>query len=402
MDQVRLGCELLAAQWDDTRGRWELETSTGPIHATVLISAVGPFGDPVVPPLPGKDRFLGTATHTFGWQAGPQDIQGRRVAVIGTGASVQVIPAIQPDAGKVLVFQRTPCWIMPRFNPRSGWAGRILRRLSPVRAIEQAVQYALYESYGTFNFIDPRFAGAFEAVARMQLRRQVPDPGLRAELTPDYRIGCKRAAVSSNYLPAFSKPNVALVTEGRAEITEHGIRTDDGRQHEVDTIVWATGFSMVNSTARRIVGRNDSSLADVYEQRPQSYLGVSVAGFPNLFLTSGTFGGAGNQSFLYMLESQFAYIVDALRTMREKNIAVVDVTEDAQEKFVQEAEKRSAATIWLTGGCNGYYTTPDGTRNAGLWPDWSFNYRRRLTHFHHAAYEVRTADVTVPSTAPEV
>lgn len=395
--QIRFGCTVECARWDDPRRRWVVETSRGTLTADVLISAMGPFGDPVTPDFVGRERFRGTATHTFGWQPDRRDIDGRRVAVIGTGASaVQVIPAIAPDAERVLVFQRTPCWIMPRINPRSTRLGRRLRRLAPVRLLERAVQYAAYESYGSFNFVDRRFAYPFEAIARLLLRLQVRDRDLRRRLTPDYRIGCKRAAVSGDYLPAFGRPNVELVGDRIVEITERGLRTADGRAHEVDTIVFATGFSLLHETTRRIVGRDGRSLADVYEERPQSYLGTSVAGFPNFFFTSGPFAGAGNQSFLYMLESQFAYVVHAIATMRAEGLEVIDVEPRAQEEFVREAEARSAGTIWLQGGCSGYYTTADGTRNAGLWPDWSFNFRRRTRRFAREAYAMQAV---APATA---
>lgn len=400
LPQVRTGCELTAAAWQEDDARWSLETTRGPLTADVLVSAIGPFGEPSIPDFPGLDRFQGRAVHTFGWDTADADVRGRRVAVIGTGASaVQVVPAIRADAQHVSVFQRTPCWIMPRLNPRNGRIGRALRRLAPVRAMERAFQYAVYESYGTFNFVDARFASAFEAVARLHLRRQVRDPELRARLTPTYRIGCKRAAVSSDYLTSFGAPDVDLVTDRISEITERGIRTADGREHEVDTIVFATGFSMIHDTWGRIAGRDGRPLSDGWSQRPETYLGVGRAGFPNLFLTSGPFGGAGNQSFLYMLEAQFAYIVDALRTMRERDVAVVEVDPDAQETFVREAERRSERTIWLTGGCMGYYTTPDGTRNAGLWPDWSFRYRRRTARFDPTHHRLRPAPS--PAAIPE-
>jgi cation diffusion facilitator CzcD-associated flavoprotein CzcO len=248
----------------------------------------------------------------------------------------------------------------------------------------------MYESYGTLNFVDNRFAALFEAVARGYLRWQVRDRDLRDKLTPAYRMGCKRAAVSSNYLPTFSKDNVELVTAAIDHIETDAIVTTDGRRHRVDTLVLATGFTLLNKLTENVIGIGGQSVAACYRVRPQSYLGVSMSGFPNLFVTSGPFAGAGNQSFLYMLEAQFAYIADALATMRERGVATFDVRPQVQADFVADAERRSADTIWLNGGCKSYYTTPDGKRNAGLWPDWSFNYRRRTRRFDADQYQLST------------
>ncbi|OBB16086.1 monooxygenase [Mycolicibacterium setense] len=397
---VRFGCEMLSARWDDDSRRWELVTTNGSLSADILISAVGPFGRPTTPDFPGLGSFAGKIMHSFEWDH-DYDLSGKRVAVIGTGASaVQIIPEIQPLVGHLRVFQRTPCWIMPRFDWHTSPAERRLARVRVLRKSIRALQYALYESYGTFNFIDNRFAYLFEAVARTYLRLQVPDAGLRRKLTPTYRIGCKRAAVSSNYLPTFTRPNVELVTDGIQEIQQDCVVTADGTEHRVDVIVLATGFGLRHRMADEIVGVGGRTLADAYDARPQGYLGTAVSGFPNLLFTSGPFGGAANQSFIYMLESQFGFIVDALTRMRRDRIATLEVNAQAQENFVLEAERRSENTIWLKGGCSGYYTTADGKRNAGLWPDWSFNYRRRTRRFDPDDFDLDLRPAIAARTAP--
>ncbi len=402
---IRFGCEMLGARWDADGRRWELETTQGPLSADILISATGPFGRPTTPNFAGLDRFAGKIMHSFEWDH-DYDLTGKRVAVVGTGASaVQIIPEIQPVVSELRVFQRTPCWIMPRFDWRTSAAEHRLAGIPLLRKSIRALQYALYESYGTFNFIDNRFAYAFEAVARTYLRLQVPDAAVRRKLTPAYRIGCKRAAVSSTYLPAFNYSNVELVTDSIQEIQPEGIVTVDGVTHPVDVIVLATGFTLRHRMADEIIGRDGRTLASAYDGRPEGYLGTAVSGFPNLLFTSGPFGGAANQSFIYMLESQFGFIVDALTRMRRDGITAIDVKPQAQEDFVAEAEHRSADTIWLNGGCSGYYTTPDGKRNAGLWPDWSFNYRRRTRAFDPADFELdfrpRVTVSAVPATTPK-
>lgn len=402
---TRFGSEMLSARWNDDTRRWKLETSAGPLSADILISAVGPFGRPTTPNFPGLEHFAGKVMHSFEWDH-DYDLSGKRVAVIGTGASaVQIIPEIQPVVSTLRVFQRTPCWIMPRLDWSTSSAEHRLARVPFLRKSIRALQYGLYESYGTFNFIDNRFAYLFEAVARTHLRAQVPDVGVRRKLTPDHRIGCKRAAVSSTYLPTFNRSNVELVTESIQEIRRDGIVTVDGAEHPVDVIVLATGFTLRHRMADEIVGRGGRALADAYDGRPQGYLGTAVSGFPNLLFTSGPFGGAANQSFIYMLESQFRFIVDALTRMRSDDITTIDVNPHAQEAFVADAEHRSANTIWLKGGCSGYYTTADGKRNAGLWPDWSFNYRRRTRRFEPADFDLefrsKAAAYAVPAATPK-
>ena len=385
---VRYGVEVLESRWDDARRLWALDTSAGPMTASVLISATGPFGEPVIPEIPGLERFAGPSFHSLRWDH-EHDLSGERVAVIGTGASaVQFIPEIQPRVGKLLVFQRTPTWIMPRLDRPIRRLERALMRRFPAfqRAIRGLI-YLMVESLGLVIFVSQRFRHGFEVIGRLHLRRQVPDPELRAKLTPAFMIGCKRACLSDAYLPSLTRENVEVITEGIAEVREGSILTANGAEHEVDTIIFGTGFNVPPRAGERVIGRDGRSVIELYDERPRSYLGTTIAGFPNLFMTFGPFSAAGNQSALYMLESQMSYIVDAIRTMRRRGAAVVEVRPEVQEAFVSDAEERSRDTVWLVGGCVSYYQTPDG-RNAGLWPGWSFQYRRRTRRFDAEAYEL--------------
>jgi cation diffusion facilitator CzcD-associated flavoprotein CzcO len=275
---------------------------------------------------------------------------------------------------------------MPRFDRRTTRLEReLMRRVPALRQALRACLYTTVESLGLAIWVDRRFGRAFEALGRWQLRRQVPDPELRRKLTPDYRVGCKRAILSDDYLPTLQRPNVEVVTERISEIREHSVLTADGREHPVDTIIYGTGFDVPTGQIERFRGRHGRTLAEVYAERPQSYLGTTIAGFPNLFFMLGPFAAGGNQSALYMLESQMTYIVEAIRTLNRNGAAVAEVRPEVQDAFVEEMEERSADTVWLTGGCKSYYTTADG-RNAGLWPNWSFEYRRRTRRFDPAAY----------------
>jgi cation diffusion facilitator CzcD-associated flavoprotein CzcO len=383
---IRYDTELLEARWDEDAALWRLRTSRGELTADVLVPATGPFGDPIRPDIPGLDRFRGKSFHSLNWDH-DHDLKGRTVAVLGTGASaVQFVPAIQPRVERLAVFQRTPPWIMPRGDrPTSRLERRLMRWFPPLRLAIRGLTYMLIEGLGLVIFVTQRFARPFHAIGRWQLRRQVPDPELRRKLTPDYTIGCKRAVLSDDYLPALTQPNVDVITDSVAEVTERAVVTADGNEHEVDTIIFGTGFDVPSRVTDRFVGRDGRSIADLYDERPQSYMGTSVAGFPNLFMFLGPFGAAGNQSALYMLESQIAYIVDAIRTMRARGARTVEVRPDVQDAFVTDVEERSADTVWLRGGCRSYYQTPDG-RNAGLWPSWSFAFRRRTRRFDADSY----------------
>lgn len=385
---LRLRTELLDARWDEDAALWRIETSRGALTADYFISAAGIFAEAKYPALPGLDTFRGRTFHSLHWDH-DHDLTGERVAVIGTGASaVQFIPEIQPKVEALTVFQRSAPWIVPRLDrPTLGLERRLLRHLPLAQKAVRGTWYSLIEGFGLVGFVDNRFRHPYELLGRIQLRRQIRDPRLRATLTPDYMIGCKRAIFSDAYLPALDKDNVEVVTEGIAEVGPHAIITRGGAEIPVDTIIFGTGFTTIPTAFDRIVGRDGQSIADLYARRPQTYLGAAIAGFPNFFCTLGPFGAAGNQSAVYMIESQIAYIVDALKTLRASGQRRVEVRENVQDAFVDEMRRRSADTVWLTGGCESYYTTPDGG-NAGLYPSWSFEYRRRTRRFDIESYEV--------------
>ncbi|MGQ0621788.1 MAG: flavin-containing monooxygenase [Panacagrimonas sp.] len=388
---IRYGHELLDASWDESAALWKIETSQGEFTASVLVSACGPFNDPMTPPLPGIETFKGKSFHTARWNA-QHDLSGERVAVIGTGATaVQVVPAIQARVKQLLVFQRTPTWIVPRWDrQRSAFERALTRRVPGLNGALRTGWFLGIESLGLSLFLDRRFVLPFEALARYQLRRQVPDAALRAKLTPKYRLGCKRAVFSDAFYPALAKPNVELVTEGIAEVRAHSIVTKDGREHAVDTIIFATGFHVPGKIGEKIHARYGRSIAQVFGSSPGSYLGTTFEGFPNLFMMLGPYSAAGNQSAIYMLENQMRYIVDALRTMRSRGIATVEPRWDVQRNFVTEMVRRSRDTTWVTGGCKSYYQNPEGG-NGGLWPDWSFRYSKRTRRFDVENYVTQTA-----------
>jgi cation diffusion facilitator CzcD-associated flavoprotein CzcO len=389
---TRLRCELLGATWVAEQKRWELETTTGPIAARVLIAAPGLLSEPFSPALPGLERFEGNAFHTADWDHS-DDLAGKRVALLGSGATaVQVVPEIQPRLARLHLFQRTPPWVIPHpDHPVARGTRELYRRVPGLQTLSRAAIYALRESMVVGIARDRRWLKAQELNARVHLRRQVPDPELRRRLTPDYQIFCKRIILSDKWYPAIQAPNVELVTTGVEEMREHSIVSRDGVEREIDTLVFATGFKPAElPIAERIRGRDDRSLAEVWGGSPQAYLGTSVAGFPNLLFLYGPNLNLAHSSIVYMLESQMAYALDALHTMRLRGAAEFDVRHEVQHAYNEELQDRLATTVWNTGGCGSWYFDRNG-RNSIQWPGFTFEYRRRTRRFDAAAYRLAPA-----------
>ncbi len=388
---LRLNCEVTASAWEGETARWRIETSHGSLTARVLIAATGGLSQPSIPNLPGLESFAGVAFHTARWDH-EHALNGRRVAVIGTGASaIQVVPAIQSEAQKVTVFQRTPPWIMPHpGRPVSGGERRMFRR---VPAIQRAVRGAVF--WGRELYVLPfkhhRLSRFPERVARRHLAKQVSDPELRRKLTPDYEIGCKRILLSNEYYPALQQPNVELVAEAVVEVRPRGVVTADGREHEVDTIVWGTGFRVSEMPLGDLVrGRDGRLLADVWREHGlQALRGTAIPGFPNLFMLIGPNTGLGHNSIVFMIESQLAYVMDALRTMDARGATVVDARPNAQDAFNDALQAAMSGTVWTEGGCASWYLDEHG-RNRTLWPGTSWSFRQATRRFEPAEYLLRS------------
>jgi len=394
LPHTRLNTELLGATWVAADQRWELETSTGPLSARVLVAAPGLLSEPWSPALPGLDRFKGNAFHTARWDHS-DDLTGRRVALLGSGATaVQVVPEIQPRVARLHLFQRTPPWVVPHPDHAVRNEMRELyRRLPGLQRLSRAFIYAIRETYVPGITRDRRWLRGQEALARLQLRRQVRDPELRRRLTPDYEIFCKRIVLSDRWYPAIQEPNVDLVSAGVREVREHSIVDGDGVEREIDTLILATGFTPAElPIAERIRGREGSSLAEVWKGSPRAYLGTTVAGFPNLLLFYGPNLNLGHSSIVYMLESQANYALDALRTMRLTGAAEFEVRPGAQAAFNEELQERLATTVWNTGGCGSWYLDRNG-RNSIQWPGFTFEYRRRTRRFDPEAYRLGPAAI---------
>jgi cation diffusion facilitator CzcD-associated flavoprotein CzcO len=333
--------------------------------------------------------------HSARWDH-EHDLAGERVAVIGTGASaIQVVPAIQPIVDTVTVYQRTPAWVVPRTDHPVKPLLRRMYRFVP--GLQKAIRGALYllREFLVIGMAKQRaFLRPVGKLAKAHLHRQVRDPKLRKALTPDYTIGCKRILISNDYFPAVAAPNAELVTAGIAEVRPTSIVTTDGVERPTDTIVLATGFHVTDlPIAEKICGRDGRSLADVWSDGMVTNRSAAVAGFPNLFLLVGPNVGVGHTSMVYMIESQVAYVDDALRTMDAEGVEVLETTPEAQSAYRDLIAKKSEGTVWLAGGCASWYLDKHG-HNTTLWPDFTFRFRRLTKQFDRENY------VAVPAGAP--
>jgi cation diffusion facilitator CzcD-associated flavoprotein CzcO len=392
---LRLGCEVLEARWVEGDGRWRIETSAGPLTADVVIAGPGGLSEPSIPDFPGLESFAGPVFHSAAWDH-DVDLRGKRVAVIGTGASaIQVVPSIQPDVARLDVFQRTPPWIVPHRDRPIGRLKRWLyRTFPPMQKLARAGVYMSREPLVLGLVHRPGLLRAVERIALRHMKRQVPDPELRRRLTPAYRIGCKRILPSNDWYPALGRDNVEVVSDGVAEVRPEGILDRAGNLHELDVIVMATGFKVMDlPIAERLRGR-EGTLAEAWRDRMEAYLGTTISGFPNLFLLVGPNTGLGHNSIVYMIESQLNYVLDGLRVMGERELASVEVRPEVQREFNADLQRRLRGTVWDSGGCASWYLDSRGC-NRTIWPRQTWSFRRMTRRFDPASYRLEPAGLAM-------
>jgi cation diffusion facilitator CzcD-associated flavoprotein CzcO len=388
LPHTRFKTELMDAAWDEDRQRWRIETSRGMHSARVLVVASGMLSEPCVPELPGLERFAGTTFHTARWNH-DHDLTGERVAVFGTGASaIQVVPSILDRVGRLTVFQRTPPWVIPHLDhPVGPRLRRIYERLPALQLLVRGTVWGLHELLVPGMTRNQHLLKGHELLARANMRRHVRDRDLRRRLRPDYSVGCKRILLSSDWYRSLGAPNVDLVTSGVREVREGSVVDGDGVEHELDTIVFATGFAPSDPPiARRLRGRGGSTLSEIWNGSPQAYLGSTVAGFPNLFLLYGPNTNLGHSSIVYILESQMNYAISALEAMDERGAAAFDLHPAVQDTFNEELQDRLEGSVWNS-GCSSWYLDANG-RNSIQWPGFTFEYRRRTRRFDTADYRL--------------
>ena len=373
---IHLNCGVESATWVEAERRWEVETTRGTYRARIVIAGMGPLTEPRIPEIPGLESFEGEVWHSARWNH-DYDLAGKRVASVGTGASaIQYVPEIAKQVSELHVFQRTAPWVMPHSNrPITEAERRVYRRVPALQKLVRGGIYGARELL-VFGFVKrPRLMGAIERIARRHIRSQIDDPQLIEQVTPDYTIGCKRILPSNRWYRALDKPNVDLITTGVQEVRARSIVDGAGVEHEVDAIVFGTGFHVTDiPAAQRLRGRGGKLLDDVWHGSPRAYFGSTIAGFPNLFFLLGPNTGLGHSSMVYMIESQIAHVMAALRHMSARGAETIEIRPEAQERHNAEIDRRMKGTVWTT-GCSSWYLDDTG-RNATLWPDWTWRFRR--------------------------
>jgi cation diffusion facilitator CzcD-associated flavoprotein CzcO len=401
LPHIQWNSELQQGAWNEDDHCWHLTTTQGQLLADLLILGNGPLSEPSLPAIPGIEGFEGTLFHSAQWRH-DYDLMGKRVAVIGTGASaIQFVPQIQPRVGHLSLFLRTPPWIVPRFDhPIPTWQRTLFRFLPITQRVVRTIIYWQRELLALGLVYRPAMLEDGMQIARRYLAKQVADPVLRAKLTPEYILGCKRILLSDDFYPALTQPNVEVITDRIREVRAHSIVTEDGREREVDTIICGTGFHVTDAQLpQHIYGRGGQSLADKWHPSSSAYKGTTVAGFPNLFLLIGPNTGLGHNSMVFMIEAQIQYILDCLHTMKRRGLLAVEVRPDREETFNRELQRRMRKTVW-TSGCASWYLDASG-RNTTLWPGFTFEFWRRTRHFDPQHYNLlpRTASHHVGTSA---
>ncbi|MFI9492943.1 flavin-containing monooxygenase [Streptomyces halstedii] len=393
---IRLEHEVTLMRWDNDALHWVIDAANGTtLTADVVVSATGPLSDPKLPDIPGLADFPGKVFHSARWDHG-HDLAGKRVAVIGTGASaIQIVPEIQPRARRLTLFQRTPPWVMPRMDRAISAPEKWLHRTLPFTGTaRRGLLWAIRElQVGAFTK-HPDQLGLVEKIAKANMARAIRDPRLRAKLTPSYRIGCKRILLSNAYYPALAEPNVDVVASGLAEVRGSTLVASDGTETEADVIVLGTGFHVTDMPiADRVVGAEGITLAESWKDGMESLRGASAAGFPNWMTIIGPNTGLGNSSMILMIESQLNYMADYLRQLDVLGGRVaLAARPSAVGAWNRRVQDRMKHTVWNTGGCTSWYLDASG-RNTTVWPGTTAEFRRATRSVDLSEYEVMRSPV---------
>ena len=401
---LRFGATVTAAELDERTGLWNVSVNGDEtITARVVVSGIGGLSNPSYAQVPGLETFKGASFHSAEWDH-DFDFTGKRVAVIGTGASaIQFVPRIAPQVKQLHLFQRTAPWIIPKRDRPIPRAERALYRRFPSaqRAYRRFIYWALESRVLAFS-LEPRIMKLAGRLTRLHIRRQIADPKLRRTVTPNYVMGCKRILISNDYYPALDRDNVDVVTDGVERVTETGIVTADGRELEVDAIIHGTGFKVHDMLSGfRITGRDGADLEQVWAERGmQAHRGTALAGFPNLFFLLGPNTGLGHNSIIHMIESQAHYVSELLRSMDAERAWSAEPRPEAQERFNHELQAGLDGAVWSQGGCRSWYLDAEG-RNTVLWPDFTYRFRTQTERVARDEFMLAPRPEPAPAVAPE-
>ncbi|MET0998420.1 MAG: NAD(P)/FAD-dependent oxidoreductase [Marmoricola sp.] len=397
LDRFRFGVTVQDMVWDEEDHVWHVSTDQGDLVADVVVTGSGGLSEPRLPDIAGLDSFEGEIFHSARWDH-DYDLTGKRIAVIGTGASaIQIVPEVAKQVAHLDLYQRTAPWVMPRRDRDYRAVEKLAFRYLPF--FQKAYRTGIYwgrECFVPGFTVNPRLAAPAKKLALQNISKGISDPALRKAVTPDFEIGCKRILISNDYYPALAADHVDLVTDGIARITPTGIVTSDGTTREVDAIIVATGFYTTEQPiSQHIKGRDGRTLADSWaEEGMTAYKGTTISGFPNLFQIVGPNTGLGHSSMVFIIESQIAYILSALQKIGEREIVSVEPRPEAQQAWNEDVQRRMQRTVWNTGGCASWYIDSHG-RNTTLWPRTTFKFRSLLRDFDLDQYVVQSrADAT--------
>ena len=430
MPHIRLNTHVAGARYDERSQRWTLETCDGPalwqymqekglkpgdalnrkdkklpafekLDAQLVVSGMGGLSTPAYPEIQGIETFTGKAFHSQDWDH-DYDFAGKRVAVIGTGASaIQFVPEVAKDAAQLDLYQRTPPWIMPKPDREITALERMVFRRVPqsLNALRNSIYWFLEAR--VLGFVgNPRILKLGELQARRHIRSQIKDKALRQKVTPDFHFGCKRVLISNNYYPALDQDHVDVLTDGIREVRGNVIVDNNGTEREVDCIIYGTGFKAQDPIPRGMIfGRGGQDLLEAWKEGAEAYKGTTIAGYPNLFLLMGPNTGLGHSSMVYMIESQIQYVLDAIRKMDHRCWTSVEVKPEAQGQFNASMQARMGDSVWQTGGCQSWYVNENG-KNTTLWPGFTWQFRQQTRRFDAEQYQCELADVSALDAEP--
>jgi cation diffusion facilitator CzcD-associated flavoprotein CzcO len=377
-EHIRFGTGVNSATYDEGANVWHLELSDGSsVAADVLVPACGQLNRPAKPNLDGRESFAGVAFHSAEWRH-DVDLDGKRVAVIGTGASaIQFVPEIAPKVSSLTIFQRSAPYVIPKGDRAYSNAAKTLFRIVPiVQAASRYAKYARQESlFLAFSYVRAMM-GLPHSWFQKLLATQVADPALRSKLIPDYAMGCKRILISDNYYPALTRENVELVTDAIARITPAGVVTADGRERAFDAIVFGTGFRSTGFIApMRVTGRDGLDLQTAWKNGAEAFLGITIASFPNFFMIYGPNTNLGHNSIIFMIEAQIQYVMDAIEKLSNGEASRLEVRTERESRYNDRVQRQLARSVWAA-GCSSWYLDASG-KNTNNWPDFTFVYRAR-------------------------
>ncbi|CAD5108188.1 flavin-containing monooxygenase [Zestomonas carbonaria] len=399
-DKTLLNTEITRLQWDEQQELWQIDDALGNHYtAQFVVSGMGALSTPSIPRLKGLESFKGTLFHSQQWNH-DYDLAGKRVAVIGTGASaIQFVPQIQKQVARLDLYQRTAPWIMPKPDRAISEKERArFRHFPSFQKLWRGLIYGMLESRVIAFAFAPQLLKLAQKVGKMYINKHIKDPVLRAKVTPDYVMGCKRVLISNDYYPALVQPNVDVITDGIQEIRANSIVTTDGQEREIDAIIFGTGFTPSDPLPRGVVfGRGGVDLLDTWPQGPEAYKGTLTAGFPNLFFLMGPNTGLGHNSMVYMIESQIHYVLGALDLLDKRGLRSLEVKREVQDKFNAKLQGSLGSTVWNAGGCMSWYLHPVSGRNCTVWPGFTWRFRMLTRNFDPVAYHFSRQNAVHPA-----